>query len=493
MNATANTAARKATKHETTFEIGPEGTSVVITRIFDAPPALVYRAFTDPALIPHWYGPRYLETIVDKLDLRPGGEWRFINRDPSGEEYGFHGVFLELAPPRFIKQSWVFEGMEGAETIETATFEDLGDGRTKYVGTSEAGSREAVEGMLASGMIEGAIETYDRLEEILADSTSPDRSFILRRTLNAPRELVWKAWTDPALLVNWWGPSGFTNTFHSIDIRPGGEWRFTMHGPDGVDWPNLVIFDEVVEPDHLTFMHGSGTPEDLGMFYQRVTFTGRGDVTHVTMQATFDTLEEKRAMDEFGAVEGGNQTLDRLEAQLADMQATPATPDWSAHDWGAPLLSRTFAAPRDLLWKSITEPERLIHWWGPTGLALKIYSLDLRPGGLFHYTSVANNGAEMCGRFVYHVIAAPERLEFVTSFADAAGEITRAPFSNDWPLEIYNIWTLSEAGDHTTLTLRGGPIHATPAEQAMYESFRSSMREGFGGTFAQLDAYLATL
>jgi hypothetical protein len=75
--------------------------------------------------------------------------------------------------------------------------------------------------------------------------------------LNAPRELVWKAWTDPKHLINWFGPKGFTNTFHEIDIKPGGVWKFTMHGPDGTDYPNLVVFDKIVRPEYITYTHGS--------------------------------------------------------------------------------------------------------------------------------------------------------------------------------------------------------------------------------------------
>src|SRR4051812_4337378 len=101
-----------------------------------------------------------------------------------------------------------------------------------------------------------------------------DRELVHSRTLNAPRELVYEAWTKPEHLINWWGPKGFTNTFHEINIAPGGVWRFIMHGPDGKDWPNRVIFREVVPPEKLTYIHDGDTnaENDPHRFEVEVTF-----------------------------------------------------------------------------------------------------------------------------------------------------------------------------------------------------------------------------
>lgn len=157
------------------------------------------------------------------------------------------------------------------------------------------------------------------------------------------------------------------------------------------------------------------------------------------------------------------------------------------------VISRTFQAPRELLFRVMTEAGHLEHWWGPKGMVLKVVSLDVRPGGVFHYALETADGPVMWGRFAYREIVAPERLVFTSAFADADGQVIRAPFSATFPLEVMNVWTLTEADGATTLTLTGGPHEATAEEQAFYESMLPSMNQGFAGTFEQLEAYLATL
>ncbi|HZZ20270.1 MAG TPA: SRPBCC domain-containing protein [Opitutaceae bacterium] len=155
-------------------------------------------------------------------------------------------------------------------------------------------------------------------------------------------------------------------------------------------------------------------------------------------------------------------------------------------------ISRIFDAPRQLVWDAWTQAERLAGWWGPKGFTIKVAKLDLSPGGTFHYSMVTPDGHEMWGRFVYQEIAPPERLVLVNSFSDAAGNIARAPFSQEWPLEVRNVMTLSENSGKTTLVLRGSPVNATPEERRKFDSFHQSMNQGFKGTFDQLTAYLAS-
>jgi uncharacterized protein YndB with AHSA1/START domain len=157
------------------------------------------------------------------------------------------------------------------------------------------------------------------------------------------------------------------------------------------------------------------------------------------------------------------------------------------------VISRIFDAPRDLVWKAWTEPERLAQWWGPKGCTIRVVKLDVREGGMFHYAMSYKPGHEMWGRFVYREIAVPERLVYVSSFSDPAGGVTRAPFPTigpTFPLEILNRLTLEDEGGKTKLTLRGGPIGATEAERATFTGMFSSMQQGFTGTFDQLAQYL---
>jgi uncharacterized protein YndB with AHSA1/START domain len=151
---------------DTEFVIEPGRQDIVITRVYDAPRDLVYRAVTDPNLIPNWWGPAKYETIVDRAEVRPGGMWRFISRDTDGTEYAFKGVYHDLVAPERVVQTFEFEGAPGHVSLETLTLEEV-DGKTKYVGVSVFQSVEDRDAMVQSGMEEGAREGMDRLDEVV--------------------------------------------------------------------------------------------------------------------------------------------------------------------------------------------------------------------------------------------------------------------------------------------------------------------------------------
>lgn len=157
------------------------------------------------------------------------------------------------------------------------------------------------------------------------------------------------------------------------------------------------------------------------------------------------------------------------------------------------VITRTFKAPRELVFRAFTQAEHLAQWWGPSGFRVEVHQLDVRPGGIFHYSMTAENGMKMYGIFVYHLVLTPEKIVFVSSFSDERGDIVPAPFPGPWPLEILNIWTFAEDHGLTTIVLRGGAHNATDQERATYEAGFASMNQGFGGTFDQLDAYLAKI
>lgn len=139
-----------------------------MTRVFNAPRELVFRAYTDAALIPRWWGPRYLTTTVDKLEPRSGGSWRFVQRDPDGNVHGFHGVYHDLTAPERLVQTFEYEGTPGHVMLETIAFEDIGGGKTRVVVGGALQSVEDRDAMIASGMQEGAEESNQRLDELLA-------------------------------------------------------------------------------------------------------------------------------------------------------------------------------------------------------------------------------------------------------------------------------------------------------------------------------------
>lgn len=150
---------------ETEFVIEPGRQDILITRVFDAPREVVFKAFTDPDLIPKWWGPARYETTVDRADVRPGGLWRYVSRD-ADTEYGFKGVYHDIVVPERVVQTFEFEGMPGRVSLDTAVFEEV-DGKTKYVSVSVFQSVEDRDGMVQSGMEEGASEGYDRLAELI--------------------------------------------------------------------------------------------------------------------------------------------------------------------------------------------------------------------------------------------------------------------------------------------------------------------------------------
>ena len=159
------------------------------------------------------------------------------------------------------------------------------------------------------------------------------------------------------------------------------------------------------------------------------------------------------------------------------------------------VVTRTYDAPRALMWKAWTELERLKKWWGPKGFTMQSCTLDLKPGGRFHYNMHGPAGAvmgDMWGKFVYREVVPPERLVFVSSFSDPAGNTTRAPFSADFPLEILSTLTFEEEGKRTRLTMRGVPLNANDAERSFFKNMFPSMQQGWKGTLDQLAEHLAT-
>lgn len=318
---------------------------------------------------------------------------------------------------------------------------------------------------------------------LVSDPSIADREIRVTRLLDAPRDLVWKAWTDPRHLEQWWGPSGFWNTIHAMDARPGGEWRFIMHGPDGTDYPNRIRYTEVRRPERLVYRHDSGIEDDPEGFVVTVDFQDRGGKTELVMQLLFETAEARNLVAEkSGAIEAAKQTMARLADELAVMGGGPVF-----------SLNRTFDAPRDLLWRVYTEPEHLAKWWGPTGMSMRKAAVDLRPGGLFHYGMATPDGHEMWGKFVYRDIAPRRRLVFVVSFSDPEGGTTRHPMAPTWPLEMLNVVLFEEHEGRTTLRMRSTPLNATAEECEVFAKGFPSMQQGFKGTLDQLEAYLASL
>jgi uncharacterized protein YndB with AHSA1/START domain len=458
------------------------GKEVVIARTFDAPRDLVFRAWTDPEHVGRWWGPREFTNSVAEWDARPGGRIRLDMIGPDGTPHPMKGVFHEVTPTtRLVFTSTAMEDAKGTPQLEahnTVTFAESGGKTTLTLRAVVVKATPEVAPALA-GMEAGWTQSLDKLDTEVTGTA--DREIVVTRMFEAPRELVFDAWTNPEHVGRWWGPNGFTTTTSAMDVRPGGEWRYVMHGPDGRDYPNWVIYQEVSRPRRLVYDHG-GEDDEPVRFRVTVTFAEMLGKTILTMRSVFPTgAERDRVVKKYGAEEGARQTLARLHEHL-DATAKEAF-----------VISRTFDAPRDLVYRAWTETEHLTKWFGPVGFTTTAAKNDPRPGGVFHYRMRSPTGAEMWGKWVYREVTPPERIAFVSSFSDAAGNTTRAPFSDEWPLEVLSVITFTEEGGKTTVTMRGLPINANEAERKKFGEMHGSMRGGWGGTLDQLAEYLAKM
>jgi uncharacterized protein YndB with AHSA1/START domain len=300
-------------QNPTSFEIVSD-LEVVMTRVFNAPRKLVFEACTQAEHMSQWWGPGEYSMPVCEMDARPGGTYRMVQRAPDGNEYPFRGEFREVVPPERVVMTQIFEPYADHPMLVTVTFEDLGDGRTRLTDHMLFDTVESRDGTMQAGMESGARESYDRLADHLE---TMERGTWLERVLEAPRELVWTVWTDPQHVAQWWGPTGFTNTVAEMDVRPGGVWRFVMHGPDGVDYPTRIVFVEVDKPKHLVYDH-TGADANDSPFRGDIKFFTEGDRrTRVIMRTLFPTTDIREMVNrEYHAEEGARQTLDRLGAYL---------------------------------------------------------------------------------------------------------------------------------------------------------------------------------
>jgi uncharacterized protein YndB with AHSA1/START domain len=288
----------------------------------------------------------------------------------------------------------------------------------------------------------------------MAVANAAQNEIVATRVFDAPRDLVWRMWTDPKHVVHWWGPNGFRNTIHEMDVRPGGVWRFIMHGPDGTDYQNKVVYNEVVKPSRLAYRHVSGP-----VFDAFVDFIDRGGKTEVSMRMVFESaaLRDKVA-EEFGAVEGLNQTLGRLDAMLGQSL----------------VMTRTFDAPRALVFKAWTDPSHVQQWWGPRGFTNPRCDWDARPGGAIHVDMRGPDGTVYPMPGTFHEVVAPERIVFSSSAVDGA-------------LEVLTTVTFAEEGARTKMTLEA--IVVKVAEEAAFAL--AGMREGWTQTLDRLGDDLA--
>jgi uncharacterized protein YndB with AHSA1/START domain len=293
-----------------------------IVRIFDAPRALVYEMWATPEHLGTWSAPKGFTIPEARTDFRQGGGWYAHMRSHDGADHRVQGKYLEIVEGARIvmTHAWIDGACNpGPETLVTVTFEDHGK-KTKMTFLQEGFTSAAAR----DGHADGWNQCFDLLDTHLAHlvrlqraGAPADREMVITRLIDAPRELVFEAFKDRHHISQWWGPNGFTTTTYEMDVRPGGQWLFTMHGPDGTDYPNRIRYTEVRAPEFIAYDHDGGDDNDVThAFKATVEIASEGRQTLVTLRLVFATKEQREAMAKFGAIEGGNQTLGRLERYL---------------------------------------------------------------------------------------------------------------------------------------------------------------------------------
>ncbi len=305
---------------------------LTITRIFDAPRELAWKAWTDPELLKSWWGPKNFTAPVSKIDLRADGKYLFCMRGPDGKDYWSTGVYREIVPTERIVLTDSFAdekgnvvpasqyGMAGdwpLELLITVTFEEIG-GKTKMILRHEG----IPAGMMRELTETGWSESFDKLAESIVTSGTRiiaergKQEVIITRVLDAPRELVFKAYTDRNLISQWLGPRRFTTIVDNMDVRPGGAWRFLNRDAAGNEYVFHGVFHDVVAPESIvrTFEF-EGTPGHVSL--ETLTLEEIGGKTKVTGKSVFQSVEDREEMLREGMEEGVIESMDRLAELLA--------------------------------------------------------------------------------------------------------------------------------------------------------------------------------
>lgn len=308
----------------------------------------------------------------------------------------------------------------------------------------------------------------------------------ITRDYKAPVKAVWDAWTDLKQVAQWWGPRGFTITTHHKDLREGGTWKYTMHGPDGVDYPNLTKYFEVIPCERLVYDHG-GTEDRPPLFRVTATFKEIKGGTRLEMTMTLPTPEAAEETKKFIKKAGGNGTWDRLgeflEKQTAGREVF--------------IINRSFETSVDRMYQMWTDPEHVAKWTPPTGFTMKFFKVDIKEGGGSFYVITNGKDVTMYGRTKYLELKRNEKVMYTQQFCDEHENISRHPLAPVWPeTMLTQVFLASEVaddgGEQTRVTIIWEPHGQITAEELeVFKKARAGMTQGWTGSFDKLEAHLA--
>ena len=293
-------------RHKTVGEIH-------ISRIFAAPRALVFRMWTEKHLMDHWSCPTGFTMPDSGAEIRTGGQWHATMRSADGKDLKLAGTYREIVPDERLvfTHAWLDDnGTPGPETLVTVSFTDEGPWTRmdfRQAGFMSATSRD--------GHAEGWAECFAKFTPLVDALKDSELEINISRLLRHDITKVFKAFSTPLGRAKWWGPNGFTTTTHSMDFRVGGVWDYIMHGPDGTNYPNYVSYTTIETNRLIAYDHGTNA-EHPAMFKAIIRFMEVAEGTQVNLKLILGDARQRPDFITFGAVEGGYQTLERLDSWL---------------------------------------------------------------------------------------------------------------------------------------------------------------------------------
>lgn len=301
----------------------------------------------------------------------------------------------------------------------------------------------------------------------------------ITRIYDAPVKMVWDAWVDPEQVGKWWGPRGFTLTTHHKDVRVGGTWDYIMHGPDGVDYPNLTIFHEVKKYSKLVYDHG-GSKDRPPLFRVTVDFIDLGEKTKLELVFALDSAEAAKETKKFIKKAGGDSTWDRLAEFLSPTDKF--------------VINRSFEAPIDTVFQAWTDPKHFEKWLPPTGSTMKFIRADIKAGGSTFYRMEGAHGV-LYGKAKYLEIVRPNRIVYTQIFCDEQEKISRHPLAPTWPETMLTTVDFAvEEPSRTRVTITWVVYgDASQAERDTFRQAKAGMTQGWTGSFDKLEDYLQRL
>ncbi len=315
----------------------------------------------------------------------------------------------------------------------------------------------------------------------MTQKNKPNEIYI-ERLYDASVKQVWEAWTDPKQVAKWWGPRGFTITTHSKDLRVGGTWNYTMHGPDGVNYPNITVYHVVEKYSKLVYDHG-GSEDRPPLFRVTVQFTEiKNSKTKMEMWMALETEEGAIQIKKFIKSAGGNATWDRLAEYLAE---TTLNKDQF-------VINRTFETSIETMYDLWTNPEHFSKWLPPTGFTQKFITANIAVGGEAFYSMTDGKDITMYGKVHYLEMTKPNRIVYTQQFCDEKGNMARHPMAPTWPAFMLTVVSLESEGANQTRVTVIWEVYgeASLDERATFNVAKAGMTMGWTGSFDKLEDYL---